>query len=88
MEYNRDNIVERARAAQVFLQQPFWQDLSEYLHDAETAALNSLRDAKHGNSEAQMYALMRWRATEELVQRILNYPMSAIDMAREDGHKF
>lgn len=75
----------RGLAASTFISQPFWKDMQEYMGQQVADAMNALTDAKFADDNVKARRLDKFVLIKELVARIEQFPLAAIDAARESG---
>lgn len=80
-------IYRRGLAASTFISQPFWKDMQEYMGEQVNAAMQAMRDAANASDQTKANLLTRWQIIEGLVARIEQFPLAAIDAARESGER-
>ena len=78
---------QRGLAASTLITQPFWKDLQEYMGLQVQQALNAVADAKFADDTTKARRVDRWITVSELVARIEQFPLAAIEAAKESGDR-
>ena len=76
---------QKGLAASTLVNQPFWKLVVEYMNDQVREALEALDDVRHADDRLKANAVNRWLLTKDLVARIEQFPLAAIEAARELG---
>jgi len=78
-------VYQKGLAASTLITQPFWKDLQEYMGQQVMDALNALSDAKFADDYTKARRVDKFILIKELVARIEQFPLAAIEAARESG---
>lgn len=76
-------VYHRGLAASTLITQPFWKDLQIYMNQQVLDAMNGMGDAKFATDEVKARRVDRWLTIRDLVARIEQFPLAAIEAARE-----
>jgi len=78
---------QRGLAASTLITQPFWKELQIYMGEQVMEALNGMADARYADDAMKARRLDRWLIVRELVARIEQFPLAAIEAAKESGDR-
>ena len=78
-------LYQRGLAASTLVSQPFWRELEKYMAEMVQGALEAMEKARHADQYTKANLLDRWLLTKDLVARIEQFPVAAIEAARELG---
>jgi hypothetical protein len=80
-------VYQRGLAASTFVSQPFWKELERYMAESIATALEALEKARNAEPTVKANLVDRWLITKDLVARIEQFPVAAIEAARELGEE-
>jgi hypothetical protein len=87
-QYTEDDVIKnRGLQASTLINQPFWKELEIYMAMQIQDALEKLDGAKYADDRVKANLLYRWQVTKDLVARIEQFPVAAIEAARELGEQ-
>lgn len=80
-------IYQRGLAASTLIAQPFWKELEHYMAEQILAAQEAMEKARYADQHTKANLLDRWIITKDLVARIEQFPVAAVEAARELGEQ-
>jgi hypothetical protein len=87
-QFTEDDVIRnRGLQASTLVNQPFWKELEIYMAVQIQDALEKLDGAKYADDRVKANLLYRWQVTKDLVARIEQFPVAAIEAARELGEQ-
>ena len=78
-------LYQRGLAASTLVNQPFWKELDNFMNQLVLEALNEMEGAKWADDCLKARRVDRWLTIKDLVARIEQFPLAAIEAARELG---
>lgn len=80
-------IYQRGLSASTLVNQPFWKELTEFMNQMIRESLEANDKLQHADERIRIHALNRYLITKDLVARIEQFPLAAIEAARESGDR-
>lgn len=80
-------LYQRGLAASTLISQPFWKELERYMEEQIALAMEAMEKAQNASPEVKANLLDRWIITKNLVARIAQFPVAAIEATRELGEQ-
>ena len=77
-------VYQKGLAASTLITQPFWKDLQQYMNQQVLDAMNAMADAKFATDDVKARRVDRWLTIRDLVARIEQFPLAAIDAAKSE----
>jgi hypothetical protein len=80
-------IYQRGLAASTMVNQPFWKETVDFMSQMIRESLESMDKLQHADDRIRLNALNKYLIIKDLVARIEQFPLAAIEAARELGDK-
>lgn len=80
-------LYQRGLAASTMVNQPFWKEMTEFMNQLIREALESFDKLQHADDRIRLNAVNKYLVIKELVARIEQFPLAAIEAARELGER-
>lgn len=74
-------------SASTMVNQPFWKKTSEFMNQMIRESLEALDKVQYADDRIRLNAMNKYLITKELVARIEQFPLAAIEAARELGER-
>ena len=75
-------VYQKGLAASTLITQPFWKDLQQFMNQQVLNAMNDMADAKYADDAIKARRVDKWLTIRDLVARIEQFPLAAIDAAK------